>query len=179
MIVTFVFPAVLRLDDITPVSEKGSKTSKEYFGPVSILPNVSKIFERILFQQMCSYFDNSFWGFQCDFRQELIAHCSLISVAEKLENVTDKGETFATLLTGLLKAFDSLPHDLIIAKLNAYGFSLDSSRLIHSYLSNRKQGTSINTSYSSWEETLFRVLLYSIPGTSFNIFMCNLFFSFK
>lgn len=68
MIVTFVFPAVLRLDDITPVSEKGSKTSKEYFGPVSILPNVSKIFERILFQQVFSYFGNFFSMFECDFR---------------------------------------------------------------------------------------------------------------
>ena len=100
-------------------------------------------------------------------------------MAEKLEKVTDKGERFATLLTGLSKAFDSLPHDLIIAKLNAYGFNLDSSRLIHSYLLNRKQGTSIDTSYSSYEETLFRVPLYSILGKSFNIFMCDLFFSFK
>ena len=62
MIVTFVFPAVLRLEDITPVSKKGSETSEEYFGPVSLLPNVSKIFERILFQQMC-YFNNTFSRF--------------------------------------------------------------------------------------------------------------------
>ena len=66
-------------------------------------------------------------------------------MAEKLKNATNKGETSAVLLTDLSKAFDCLPQDLTIAKLNAYGFSLDSSRLIHSYLSNRKQRTKINT----------------------------------
>lgn len=51
----------------------------------------------------------------------------------------DKGKTFAALVPDLLKTFDCLPHNLIFAKLNAFGISLDSSRLIHSYLSNRKQ----------------------------------------
>ena len=86
---------------------------------------------------------------------------------EKLKKATDKSETFTVLLTDLLNTFYCLPHGLIISKLNAYGFSLDSSRLIRSYLSTRKQKTRINTSYSSWEKILFGVSQGSILGSIF------------
>ena len=69
----------------------------------------------------------------------------------------DNGKMFGALLTDLSKAFDCLDHELLIAKLNAYGFSLTALRLVHSYLSNRKQRTKINSSYSSWLEILFGV----------------------
>ena len=80
---------------------------------------------------------------------------------EKWKKSVDKGKTFAALLTDLSKAFDCLPHDLIIAKLNAYGFSLSATRLMQSCLCNRKQRTKINTAYSSWEEIFFGV---SVPS---------------
>ena len=95
---------------------------------------------------------------------------------EKWKKYVDKGKNFAALLTDLSDAFDCLPHDLIIAQLNAYGFSLPAARLLQSYLCNRKQRTKINTTYSSWEEILFGVLQSSILGPLlFNIFICDLF----
>ena len=57
----------------------------------------------------------------------------------------------------LSKAFDTINHDLVIVKLNAYGFTKNSLRLIKSYLSNRWQRTKINTSFSSWTELLLGV----------------------
>ena len=75
------------------------------------------------------------------------------------------------------KAFDCVPHKLLISKLHSYAFNLNALRLIHSYLSNRKQRAKINDSYSSWEEILFGVSQRSILGfVLFNIFMCDLFF---
>ena len=80
-------------------------------------------------------------------------------------------------MTDLSKAFHCLLHELLIAKLHAYGFSLNALRLVHSYLTNRKLRTKINTKYSSSEETLFGVPQESILGPLLsNIFLCDLFF---
>ena len=57
---------------------------------------------------------------------------------------------FGALLTDLSKAFGCLNNELLIAKLNAYGFSLPALKLIHDYLPNRKQRTKVNRTYSSW-----------------------------
>ena len=56
---------------------------------------------------------------------------------EKWKSAVDKGKSFGALLTDLSKAFDCLSHDLLLAKLHAYGFSLSALKLIHSYLKNK------------------------------------------
>ena len=62
---------------------------------------------------------------------------------EKWKRSVDSGKTVGVLLTDLSKAFDCLDHELLIAKLNAYGCSLPALRLIHDYLSHRKQRTRV------------------------------------
>ena len=83
---------------------------------------------------------------------------------------------FGALLTDLSKAFDCLDHELLIAKLNAYGFSLPALRLVHDYLSTKKQRTKVNKTYNSWLEIVFGVSQGSILGPLlFSIFLADLF----
>ena len=88
-------------------------------------------------------------------------------------SATDNKKSFGALLTDLSKAFDCLSHDLLIAKLNAYGFNMSALRFVHSYPKNRMQRTKVNSEYSSWEEIMFGVPQGPLL---FNIFTCDLFF---
>ena len=81
---------------------------------------------------------HTFSNFQCGLGQGLSAQYCLISMIEKWQKSVEKRKTFTTLNTDLSKAFHCLPHDLLIAKLSGYGFSFPATRLIQSYLSNRK-----------------------------------------
>ena len=84
---------------------------------------------------------------------------------------------YGALPTDLSKAFDCLSHDLLIAKLNAYGFNIAALRLVQNYMTNCKQRTKINSDFSSWEENLFGLPQGSILGPLLlNIFLCDLFF---
>ena len=96
---------------------------------------------------------------------------------KKIKKSPDQGGEYGPLLTDISKAFDCLPHNLIIAKLHAYGFDKASLRLMHSYLTDRYQRVKINNSYSLWSLIKHGVPQGSILGPIlFNIFLCDMFF---
>ena len=136
-----IFPSDLKLADVTPVYKKKWKNSKDNYRPVSILSNISKIYKRCIYDQIQLFFISLLSKYQCRFHRGYNAQHCLITLIEKWKKSVDNGGAFGALLTDLSKAFDCLPHELLIAKLDAYGFDKSSLKLLHSYLSNRKKET--------------------------------------
>ena len=97
---------------------------------------------------------------------------------EKNEICRDNNEFCAAILTDLSKAFDCICHDLLIAKLNAYGFDRNALKLIYDYLSDTLQKTEVGSSFSAYID-----IIYGVPQGSilepllFNIDLCDLFFA--
>ena len=117
-------PNCLKLANITAVFKKGALTSKNNHRLVSILPVFSKIFERLLSRQLSEFFDNKLSKFQCCFRKGYETQHCLILMLEIWKGATDNNKAFGALLTDFSKAFDCLCHDLLIAKLHAYGLDI-------------------------------------------------------
>ena len=106
-------------------------------------------------KQIYDYFNNIFSKYLCGFRKgHSTQHC-LLYMLEFLRKALDKGMYTGIFLADVTKAFDSISHDLLVAKLNSYGSSTLSLRMINDYLNDRKQRTRINNCFSSWCPTRF------------------------
>ena len=113
------FPSILKLADIIPVYKKDSRYEKSNHRTISVLPNLSKIFENVLYDQISSFFENIFSIYQTGFRNSFNLQICIAAMIEKFKKSLYQGGEYAALLMDLCKAFDCLPHDLIIAKLHA------------------------------------------------------------
>ena len=105
----------------------------------SVLSNVSKIYEISFYDQIYSYFDKIFALYQCDFCEGINTQHILITMIEKKKILRENKQCCATILTDFPKAFDSIPYDLPIAKLNANGFDQEALELMNSYLIDHKK----------------------------------------
>ena len=113
---------------------------------------------------MSTFVDNIFLNQQCSFRKGYSTQHCLLVILETWERSLDKGKVFGALLAHLLTLFDCLDHELVTVALNGYGFSFPALRLINNYLSNRKQRTKIENTYSTWLDIIFGVPQGSILG---------------
>ena len=106
-----LFPPDLKLADVTPVSYKKKwKNSKDDFRPVSILFNISKIYEKCLYYQIQFFFDSILSKYQCGFQRGCSAQNCFITLIEKWKKCVVNGGAFGALSTDLSKAFNCLSH---------------------------------------------------------------------
>ena len=111
------------------------------YRPISLLPVISKIFEKVVFHQLYEYFEtnNLFNPNQYGFRKNYSTELALLHFTDKIINELDKSNTPLALFLDLSKAFDTLNFKILLDKLTYYGISTKCLTWFNSYLVNRKQ----------------------------------------
>ena len=135
-----------------PFYKKLDPLQKQNYIPVSLLSHISKVFERIIHKQITSYMRDKLSSCITGFRNSHGTQHSLVVMLEKW-----KRECVSALSMNLSKAFDTINHNLMIAKLKAYGFSREALKSMQNYLKIRKQRVQINNKFSSERDVIVEV----------------------
>lgn len=151
IIETNQFPQEWKKALIIPAPKISNPSSYSDLRPISILPTLSKILERILHDQMNAFLNaNKLLPLQqSGFRQGYSTVTALLDVTDDIARGVDNKMTTALVLLDYSKAFDTVNHDLLCAKLKYYGFHSSAFNLIKNYLTNRSQSVIINNTVSS------------------------------
>ena len=144
------FPHDLKLSEIPPIFKSKDDLDKENFRPISILPCISKIFENVYYEQLYNFFCGILSSSLVAYRRNYGCQHVLTKLIQDSKSALDKGEFVGMILMDLSKAFDCLPHRLLLCKLRYYGITDDACTLFMSYLSQRKQRVKIGRSRSCW-----------------------------
>ena len=143
---TGIFPDKLKIAKIIPLIKKPNIYNIDNFRPISLLATISKIIEKCVFNQVYSYFERNkhFYGSQYGYRQRHSTETACLELVDKLMKNLDEGQTPICFFLDLSKAFDTLDHNILLNKLQHYGFRGTELKWFQSYLSNRMQYVDID-----------------------------------
>lgn len=160
-----VFPDRLKIAKIIPLHKGGDTTCINNYRPIAILPNFSKILEKIILKRLLSFlnFYNIISTNQYGFVKGKSTEQALFTLLNSVYFHLDNKVPVACILADLSKAFDCVNHTILLEKLNKYGIRGIANNLIKSYLSNRLQITSIkNLSKSTITHSMSELLKINI-----------------
>ena len=178
---TSTFPNNAKIASVVPIDKK---TDDKYvisnFRRVSILNCFSKVSENVIKNEFLKSMNVHLSPFLSAYRKNYNTQHVLLRLLEEWREHLDNNKTVGGILIDLLKAFDCVPHDLLLAKLAAYGIDDNLILYIHSYLLNRKQCVCINNILSEFNKVISGVPQGSIVGpTLFNCFFNDFYYFIK
>lgn len=161
-----IFPSVLKVAKVVPIPKCDSADEPNKYRPISILPVFSKVFETILKNQMCMFFEqhNLFNQNQFGFRTGKSTTAAINHLIELVIQGFEIGSHTASIFYDLQKAFDCVSCDILVNKFTYYRLNQNSIDLLKSYLNNRLQCTCIHGSSSSFKNVLRGVPQGSVLG---------------
>ena len=144
---TGTFPEVLKIAKVLPVyKQKGSVTESNNYRPISLLSNMDKVLEKLIYKRTYCFLSRFkiLYTNQFGFRRNHSTFHTLASMCQKITDALDKGEHVCGVFVDLQKAFDTVDHEILLAKLQHYGIRDKAFSLFKSYLSDRRQFVTIS-----------------------------------
>jgi hypothetical protein len=172
------FPDLLKIARITPIFKNGNVDDPKNYRPISVLPSFSKILERIIHTRLDTFFNkhNILHASQHGFRTNHNTTTAITDVLESVTSALDKKLLSIALFIDISKAFDSLNHNILLVKLNAYGVRGTALKLMENYLHNRFHYTVVNNVRSQPALITMGIPQGSILGPLlFNIYVNDIF----
>lgn len=170
-----IFPDKLKIAKVVPIFKKGSKSDPFNYRPISVLPSISKIFEKHVAIQLQSFIQrtNVIHCNQSGFRPRHSCQTALVNLVDSWANEISNKNIVGTLYLDLSKAFDYVNHSILLKKLKQYNFSNESILWFSSYLTNRCQLVQINNTRSSLRNIKTGVPQGSLLGPILFLFYIN------
>ena len=165
-ITTGVFPDQLKIAKVIPLYKSEDPKIFSNYRPVSVLPVISKILERIMYNRLIKYLNDNkiLYAFQFGFRKNHSAAMALVTLVDKISKALEGGEFAIGLFLDFSKAFDTINYDILFMKLFHYGIRGCALDWFKSYLTNRKQYVCYNNICSSSKSIVCGVPQGSILG---------------
>ena len=175
------FPNNAKIASVVPIDKKtNDKYVMSNFRPVSILNCFSKVYENVIKNETVKFMNVHLSPFLSAYRKNYNTQHVLLRLLEEWRELLDNNKTVGAILMDLSKAFDCVPHDILLAKLAAYGIDDNLILYIHSYLLNRKQCVCVNNILSEFNRVLSGVPQGSIVGPiHFNCFFNDFYYFIK
>ena len=140
-LLTGICPDRLKIAKVVPIFKKDNPHITGNYRPISLLPVISKVLEKVVFDQLYNYLDknNLLYKSQYGFRKGHSCELAAMEVTDKIFNELDKKKLPIAIFLDFSKAFDTINHDILIDKLKHYGVTGVALKWFRDYLTNRKQ----------------------------------------